>query len=60
MTFRDRSDWIAADLLRWLQDPSARDECVTRLVQLREKFGQPGAAKKTAEKILAALGTKKD
>ncbi len=59
LTFRDRSDWIAADLLRWLQDPSARDECAARLAALREQIGQPGAARKTAEKILAALGTPK-
>jgi len=52
LTCADRSDWIASDLLRWLRDESAREVCVARLVELRERIGQPGAAEKAAREIL--------
>lgn len=55
LTCRDRSEWIAGDLLRWLQNEEERMECVHRLEALRREFGQDGAARNAAEKILTFL-----
>ena len=52
LTCRDRSEWIAGDLLRWLQNEEERMACVYRLKALRKEIGQAGAAQNAAEKIL--------
>lgn len=49
----DRSDRIAADLLRWLKDDVCRQECVRRLAALKAEIARPGAAKEAAKRILA-------
>ncbi len=52
LSYRDRSGWIAEDLLKWLKTPTVRLEYVQRLEKIREKIGLPGAARNAAEKIL--------
>ena len=52
LSCRDRSEWMADDLIRWLTDESAYAETVNRLRALKEKVAEGGAAQKAAEIIL--------
>ncbi len=55
LTWKDRSAWIATDLLRWLNDETERPKCVRRLKTLNAEIAPPGAARNTAERILEFL-----
>lgn len=55
LTYRDPSAAIAGQVLRWLSDPGAYNRCRQRLRQLKEAYGQPGAAARAAACILSRL-----
>ncbi|MDO4570014.1 MAG: lipid-A-disaccharide synthase [Planctomycetia bacterium] len=50
---RDRSDWIARDIVEWLTSPDALNERRERLRALKAEVAQSGAAKRAAQIILA-------
>ncbi len=52
LSYRDRSGWMANDLLGWLRNATAYAETVRRLRELKARVAQPGAAEKAAEMIL--------
>ncbi|MDO4630345.1 MAG: hypothetical protein Q4C70_14295, partial [Planctomycetia bacterium] len=58
LTWKDRSTWIATDLLRWLNHEAVRAECVRRLEALNAEVARPGAARNAAERIFKFLNEK--
>ncbi|QDU94662.1 lipid-A-disaccharide synthase [Lignipirellula cremea] len=55
LTSEDKSDWIAYHVIQWLTDESQRNACVDKLIDLRERYAQPGASRKAADYILGEL-----
>jgi lipid-A-disaccharide synthase len=55
-TTRDRSNEMADQVLRWLNDPAARSACVDRLRQIKEQVARPGACERAAHFLLERLG----
>jgi lipid-A-disaccharide synthase len=55
VTCKDRSPQIAAHLIDWLTDATARQQRVEALVQLRAKFAHAGASSRAADYILKTL-----
>ena len=51
--WQDFAPHIAGHVTIWLSAPAAKSRVVRRLVELKSKFGQPGASVRTAEYILA-------
>lgn len=58
LTWKDRSSWIASDLLRWLNEETVRTECVKRLNGLNKEIARPGAARNATERIVDLLNQK--
>ena len=54
LTCRDRSSWMAEDLLRWLNDDAEYERQLERLRALKSQVAQPGAADRAAEAIVRA------
>lgn len=52
LTCEDRSEDIARRLVGLLTDPTARNEIQSRLLQLRDQYGIPGASERAANYIL--------
>lgn len=52
LTYRDRTSWIADDLLRWLNDSACYATIVKRLQTLKSEVAQPGASQRAAQMIL--------
>lgn len=55
LTCEDKSAQVAAHVVEWLTDDSARRQRVAQLEALREKVGHGGAASQAADYILGAL-----
>ncbi|MCS7238481.1 MAG: hypothetical protein NZ899_09440 [Thermoguttaceae bacterium] len=55
LTYRDPSAAIAEHVLGWLSDPAAYNECRRRLRQLKEAYGQPGAAGRAAACVVGRI-----
>jgi len=55
LTCRDVSAKIVADLLRVLDDATARQETLTRLQQIKDTVSAPGAAARAAEHIIGTI-----
>ncbi|MFM9068963.1 MAG: lipid-A-disaccharide synthase [Planctomycetota bacterium] len=55
LTAQDRSADMARWIVRWLRDEGAWQERVQELVELRSRFGHPGASERAAEYILRCL-----
>lgn len=56
LTTEDKSDWIAAHVIRWLNNPLKRARRVAQLAAIKQRFAHPGASQKAAQYILHALG----
>ncbi|MCO6459080.1 MAG: lipid-A-disaccharide synthase [Pirellulaceae bacterium] len=54
-TYEDKSRQLADHVCRWLSDPAAHAAKVSQLRALKQRYGQPGASRRAAEYILAAL-----
>jgi lipid-A-disaccharide synthase len=54
-TWRDRSADLAAHLIEWLTDDSARKRASDRLAELRDRIATGGASARAAEYILRHL-----
>lgn len=54
-TWRDCSDDLAGQAIRWLSDETARQKVITKLVALRERVAGIGASATAAEYILQHL-----
>lgn len=55
---RDASPELAAQALRWLNQPKERGESSRRLAELRERVAKPGASERAAAGIAEALGVR--
>lgn len=55
LTCQDRSETIAAHLIQWLTDESARAAVITDLQQLKQRVAAPGATSRAADYILQQL-----
>jgi lipid-A-disaccharide synthase len=55
-TMFDRSAKLADNILRWLNDPAARDERVARLRAVRDTIARPGACDRVADFLTRAVG----
>lgn len=51
---RDQSEAVVPHLLKWLNDPAARTECVDQLRAVRAEVARPGACDRAAEYLLNA------
>ncbi len=54
-TCRDRSVELAGHVLKWLNDPAARAECVRELRAVRDAVGRTGACNRAAAFLLESL-----
>ncbi|MCS7161470.1 MAG: hypothetical protein RMJ19_13440, partial [Gemmatales bacterium] len=52
------ADKLARSLLTWIDDASAWQRCHDQLVQLRQRFFQPGASSRAATLILSYLASR--
>lgn len=59
-TCRDRSEDLAAHVVRWLTDQEDYQLNVSQLSELKEKFAIPGASERAAEFILSKLAACRD
>jgi lipid-A-disaccharide synthase len=48
---------VAAEILRLLNDPSAREALRHDLAEVRQRLGPPGAVERAADAILQLLGS---
>jgi lipid-A-disaccharide synthase len=55
LTKRDESEKMAAILINWLQNESAREKIVQGMQQVRNQIGQPGACARAVEHLLGLL-----
>jgi lipid-A-disaccharide synthase len=55
LTWRDKSEQVAAHIIEWLNDPASRDRRVRELTGLRERVGHGGASHRAADYILSVL-----
>jgi lipid-A-disaccharide synthase len=51
--WQDSASQVAAQVTKWLTDPSAKSRVVRRLVELKAQFGQPGASIRAAGYIMS-------
>jgi lipid-A-disaccharide synthase len=51
-TVLDRSNDLAAHVLKWLNDPAARDERVARVRKVRDAIARPGACDRVADYLV--------
>ena len=56
LTCTDRSAAMAAQLLRWLNNPDEHQQCRKWLRQLRDRHGAPGATARAAQVVLELAG----
>ena len=56
LTDGDASADLAGHALRWLTDPSARDESSRRLADLRDRVAFPGASERAASRVVEIVG----
>ena len=56
LTTVDVSRELAAQAIRWLDDPRERARAANSLAALRDKVARPGASERAAERIAAAMG----
>jgi len=54
-TCEDKSEQLAAHIIEWLTDESAREAKVVQLDELKAKYGSIGASERAADYIVAAL-----
>jgi lipid-A-disaccharide synthase len=55
LTYQDRSQQMAAQIVHWLTDPDAYQRRVGQLRALKDRYGAPGASRRGAEYILSHL-----
>ena len=59
VTTVDESEWIAAQVLGWLNDPAARAAVVARLRALRDRAAVPGACDRAAAFLIRTVAGQK-
>jgi lipid-A-disaccharide synthase len=55
-TYEDKSEQVAAHIIRWLTEPGKRQRRVDQLVAIRDRYARAGASEQAAEYILGHLG----
>ncbi len=59
LTWEDKTPELAGHVIEWLTDASKRAARVRQLAELRDRIARPGASRRAAEFLLAALARRK-
>ena len=55
LTYRDRSEDMAAHLIAWLREPARREQAAQRLAALKRELDWEGASRRAAQAVYQAV-----